>query len=152
MLTKCSYKGIRPTLKSGVITPSLEETFNRSWLENSSYGHIRIPIGWSLLSLEPTHYHSTTTTSIFGMPISFDAPTPQLKVTKTLLESYITRDLSKVEPLLSKDFKFRSFPEVDHHPEETKAKHIENWGPRFSSFSKVDVRIQQRRITSELID
>lgn len=86
------------------------------------------------------------------MPINFDTPTPQLKVTRTLLESYMTRDLSKVEPLLSKDFKYRSFPEVDHHPEETKEEHMENWGPRFSSFSKVDVRIQRRRITSKLMD
>lgn len=72
---------------------------------------------------------------------NFDATTPLLQGTKALVDAYFSRDFSKVEPLLSKDFKYRTYPEVDHHPVETKEEHIRHYGQKFASFPNVEVRI-----------
>ena len=71
---------------------------------------------------------------------NINATTPQLQVFKSVVEAYMTRDLSNVAPYLSKDFKFQTFPKIADLPDLAKAEHVEKYGAIYRSFSKVDVR------------
>lgn len=71
---------------------------------------------------------------------SINDPTPQMKLTKKLLDDYSSRDLSDVGPFLSENFKFQTFPKVAELPEEEKGSHINNWGKMLGSFAKMEVR------------
>lgn len=77
--------------------------------------------------------------------ININATTPQLRATKTLLDGYFSRDISNVEPFISKNFKYQSFPKIADHPDESKMDHIQNWGPMFASLPSVEVRIRSRQ-------
>ncbi|KAF9789569.1 hypothetical protein BJ322DRAFT_1018188 [Thelephora terrestris] len=75
--------------------------------------------------------------------INIDATTPQLRATKTLLDGYFSRAVGNIEPLISKNFKYQSYPKVIDHPDETKMEHIQNWGPMFASFSSAEPTIHE---------
>ena len=74
--------------------------------------------------------------------VDIPTTTPQLKLTKDLFDAYFTRDLKQVEPFLSKDYNYTTYPTVDHHPDQSKAEHIEFWKAKFASFHRVEVRAQ----------
>jgi hypothetical protein len=71
---------------------------------------------------------------------SINDPTPQMKLTKKLLDDYSSRDLSDVGPFLSENFKFQTFPQAADLPEEAKESHIQNWGNLLGSFTNMEVR------------
>ena len=77
------------------------------------------------------------------MPNGFDPTTPQLKAAKDLFDAYCSRDIKNVEPLISKDFKFQTFPKIAEHPNEAKDAHFERYGKLLSKMSKVEVRLQR---------
>ena len=79
----------------------------------------------------------------------FAAPTPQLAVLKAAVDGYLTLDISNVEPFISKDFKFRTFPKDPDHPDDSKEEHIKKYGPILASFTDVKVSVQCRRTAFE---
>ena len=83
------------------------------------------------------------------MANSINATTPQLKVVKNLAEAYLTLDLKNVEPLLSKDFQFQTFPKTAEHPDQAKGAHSEVQGQLSSLLTKIEVRLQRREIAFE---
>ena len=70
-----------------------------------------------------------------------NANTPQLKAVKDMIDAYITLDISKVEPFVSKSFKYQTFPKVADLPEEPKAAHIQRFGRMLAVMNKFEVRI-----------
>lgn len=72
----------------------------------------------------------------------FNATTPQLEVVKKLFEAYLSLDVHNLEPLISKDFKFQTFPKIDGLPDEEKGGHFERWGPLLSLMTKLEVCIR----------
>lgn len=70
---------------------------------------------------------------------NLDASTPQLKVVKQWIESYITLDTNNTNPLLSKHFQFESYPRSSDIPDEPKKAHMETWGARLSTINKLEV-------------
>ena len=80
-----------------------------------------------------------------------DATTPQLKAVENLFKAYLSLDLKSVEPLITKDYKFQTFPKIADLPVETAEGHLETYQPIFSLMTKVEVRIQHhlqpRRLT-----
>jgi len=76
---------------------------------------------------------------------NIDATTPQLKVVKDWTDAYFSLDINRVEPFLSKNFKFQTFPKIMDVPEEGKAAHIQRYKWMFGTFEKAEVRIQHRR-------
>ena len=81
---------------------------------------------------------------------SFDGTTPESKAVKNLLDAYLTFDLKNVVPLISKGFKYLSFPTIPEHPDEGKEAHFERYGPLLSMFTKAEVCAQHRGNASEL--
>ena len=79
---------------------------------------------------------------------SIDDTTPQLNLVKRLFDAYCTRDINNVLPLLSKDYTFQTFPKIPDMPDETKASHLERYGPLLSLFTKVEVCTQHRGTAS----
>jgi hypothetical protein len=73
---------------------------------------------------------------------NFSAGTPQLEAVKNLIEAYITSDMGNVEPLVTKDYKFQTFPKIADLPDESKGGHLERYGKLFSMMTKVEVCIQ----------
>ncbi|KAF9779190.1 hypothetical protein BJ322DRAFT_1113547 [Thelephora terrestris] len=65
--------------------------------------------------------------------------TPQLKAVKNFIDAYLTRDVKNVEPLISKDFKFQTFPKITEHPDEAKDAHFERYGPILTSLTKLEI-------------
>ena len=72
----------------------------------------------------------------------FDGTTPESKAVKNLIDAYLTCDLKKIGPLISKDYKFLSFPTIPEHPDEEKEAHLERYAPLFSMLTKVEVCVQ----------
>lgn len=72
------------------------------------------------------------------MTVDIDATTPQLKLVKNLFEAYQTLDLNNVAKLLSKDYKFQTFPKISEHPDETPDGHVEKYGRLLSMFTKIE--------------
>ena len=81
---------------------------------------------------------------------NFDATTPESKAVKNLIDAYVTRDLKNIVPLISKDYKFLSFPKIPEQPDEEKEAHLERYAPLFSMLTKVEVCSQHRGNVSEL--
>ena len=77
-----------------------------------------------------------------------NATTSQLKFVERLIEAYATCDLNNVEPLLSKNFKYQTFPRAAHLPDHTKGDHVEKFGPVFAAMSEIEVRIHRYTNTS----
>lgn len=76
---------------------------------------------------------------------NFEASTPQLSVIKKWIDAYTSLDVSKVEPLLAKNYQHQSFPESTDLPDETKGQHIQKWGEILAAAAKLEVRIRCRR-------
>ena len=82
--------------------------------------------------------------------VNIDATTPQLKVVKNLLDAYSSLDISKVEPFISKDFKYQMFPKIINLPDEPRAAHIQKYGEVLAALTKMEVRVQPRRSAFKL--
>ena len=81
---------------------------------------------------------------------NFDATTPQSKTVKSILEAYISLDLSNADQFFSKDFKFQTFPKISDLPEEVKEAHFDRYGPLFALMAKVEVCVQNRLLARRL--
>ena len=81
---------------------------------------------------------------------NFDGTTPESKAVNNLVDAYLTFDLKNIMPLISKDFKFLSFPAIPEHPDEGKEAHLERYAPLFSMFTKAEVCAQHRGNFPEL--
>ena len=75
---------------------------------------------------------------------NIDATTPQLKAVKKWVEAYTTLDVDKVGPVVSKDFKFQSFPKTVDIPDEPKGAHIQKYRGVLTAMTKLEVRFQHR--------
>jgi len=84
--------------------------------------------------------------------INIDATTPQLKAVKDLIDAYCSLDISKIEPFISKNFKFQTFPKTIDIPEEAREVHIERYRGILAAVAKLEVRIQHRRTALKLTD
>lgn len=84
------------------------------------------------------------------MATGIDATTPQLKAVKNLLDAYLTLDVKNVEPFISKNFTFQTFPKIADHPEEAKGAHFERYGTLLNLLKKGEVRLQHRGISFEI--
>jgi hypothetical protein len=83
---------------------------------------------------------------------NFDASTPQLKAVKHWIDALTVVDMSKVEPVVSRNFKFQTFPKDIDLPEQTKEEYLQWFGRIFVSMTKMDVSIQRRRNAFKLAD
>ena len=72
---------------------------------------------------------------------TINATTPQLKVVKGLANALTSRDLNKVEPILSKDFVLKTFPKSAELPDLTKEEYLQKYGAVLALFAKIEVRI-----------
>ena len=72
---------------------------------------------------------------------TIDTTTPQLKVVKGLANALTSRDLNKVEPILSKDFVLKTFPKSVELPDLTKEEYLQKYGAVLALFAKIEVRI-----------
>ena len=81
---------------------------------------------------------------------SFGATTPESKAVQNLMDAYLTLDLKNIVPLISKDFKFFSFPTIPEHPDEGMEAHLERYAPLFSMFTKIEVCAKHRGNVSKL--
>ena len=84
--------------------------------------------------------------------VDLDASTPQLKAAKDWVDAYCTLDMKNVEPRISKNFQFHTFPETTDIPKEAKGRHIERYREMLSAVSKLEVRIPHRGTTFKLSD
>jgi hypothetical protein len=76
---------------------------------------------------------------------NLDASTPQLKVLKKAIDAVTALDLSKMDTLLSRNFKYQSFPKTIDVPEQTKGTFFQWFRGVFASMSKFEVCIQRWR-------
>jgi hypothetical protein len=68
---------------------------------------------------------------------------PELKVVKNFFDAYISLDINNVEAHIAKDYKFETFPKIDHLPDESKKEHFERYGKLLTLIAKLEVRIHQ---------
>lgn len=80
------------------------------------------------------------------MTNGFNPTTPKQKAVKDLLEAYQTFDINNVKPLVSRNFKFQTFPAIAHHPDEESEAHFERYGALLSRLTKHVVRLGRREI------
>ena len=84
--------------------------------------------------------------------VNLDATTPQLKAVKGFVAAYLSLDISKAVPFISKNFKFQTFPKTIDIPEETGAAHTQRFKGLLAAMTKFEVRIHHRRSAFELTD
>ena len=70
----------------------------------------------------------------------FDTTSSHLKALEEFWAAYRTRDMQIVEPLLAKDYRYKSLPDHPDLPEMTKEQHIQLYAPMFPVATKLDVR------------
>ena len=76
---------------------------------------------------------------------NIDASTPQLKITKSLLDAYLSLNIKEVEPFLSKDFQFQTFPKAGATmPEQPRVEHVQRFEGISAGMIKLEVRILHR--------
>lgn len=73
--------------------------------------------------------------------VNIDATSPQLEILKKVADAIASRDVKKVEPLISKDFAFKTFPKISELPDLNREEYLPRFGEVFGIFSKIDVRI-----------
>ena len=73
---------------------------------------------------------------------SLNATTPQLKVVEDFLGAYCTPDIKNIEPLISKNFAYHSYPKVPNVIDGPRGQYIEKFKPVLSLLKKLDVSIQ----------
>jgi hypothetical protein len=76
---------------------------------------------------------------------NFDASSPQLRTMKKWIENLVSLDMTKVEPLISRNFKYLSFPKTIDLPDQTKEAYIQWFGGLMALIAKPEVRIQRWR-------
>jgi hypothetical protein len=76
---------------------------------------------------------------------NIDATTPQLKLVKQFYDAYISLDIKNVEAHISKNYKFQTYPKVDHMPEESKGEHL-GMGNPLPNFSPDHRRFSPSRL------
>jgi hypothetical protein len=81
-----------------------------------------------------------------------DASTPQLRTMKQWIENLVSLDMTKVEPLISRNFKYQSLPKTIDLPDQTKEAYMQWFGGLMALIVKPEVRIQRRRTTFKLGD
>lgn len=74
--------------------------------------------------------------------ITIDPTTPQLKAIKALADAISSRDINNAEPLLSKDWTFRTFPKIPELPDVRKEEYLQKYKAVFAVFAKIEVRTQ----------
>ena len=72
------------------------------------------------------------------MASGINATTPQLNLVKDYINAYLTLKIKNVEPFISKDYKFQSFPKVPDLPDQ--GEHSERFGTVLSLMNKMEVR------------
>ena len=77
------------------------------------------------------------------MARNIDATTPQLRVVEKMFEAGRTCDVNSAAPFLSKNYSYKTFPKTADLPDEAKNEHLENYGRKFASLLKVEVRVEQ---------
>ena len=81
--------------------------------------------------------------------INTDATTPQLTALKGLADALASGQVKNTEPLLSKDFTFRTFPKTAELPDLTKEAYLQKFGAAFGIFANIEVCIPLLRISFE---
>ena len=70
------------------------------------------------------------------------ADTPQLKLVKAWVDSYLSRDLNNLKDQLSDDSTYETFPDAAELPKKESSKdYIAKYRPMFSLFTNLEVRI-----------
>ena len=81
--------------------------------------------------------------------VNINVTTPQLKVLQKCIDAYATLDISKVEPVLSKNYIHETLSKSIGLPDETKEEYVKSYIKRYeemlSSFTMIEARIQHRR-------
>ena len=75
---------------------------------------------------------------------SLNATTPQLKAVKNFIDGYCSFDVKNVEPHISKDFMYQSFPEVPGLPVGSKEQHFESHKPVLSLMTNLPAHADNR--------
>ena len=70
---------------------------------------------------------------------SLYATTPQLKAVKDFIDGYCSFDVKNIEPHMSKDFMYQSFPAVPGLPVGSKEQHFDSYKPVLSLMTKLEV-------------
>lgn len=84
---------------------------------------------------------------------NINATTPQLKLVKGWIDAYLSRDIKNIQPHLSKNYKFQTFPKIAGLPDETTEGYVEKYRPIFSMFTDLQVHTQhQEAVSHSLID
>lgn len=73
---------------------------------------------------------------------NINATTPQLQVIRRLANAITSHDVKSAEPLLSKDFTFRTLPKAADLPDLTKEEFLQKYSAVWDLFAKIEVRIQ----------
>jgi hypothetical protein len=82
---------------------------------------------------------------------SLNGTTPQLKAVETLIDGYCSLDMKNIEPHISKDFMFRSFPEAPNLPVGPKEQYLERFQPVISLMKKLEVSNRREGATFPLM-
>ncbi len=84
---------------------------------------------------------------------NIDASTPQLKVVKEWIDAVISFDISKVVPLISRDFKYQSLPhstELLEISDQARDVHVQWLKGLMAMCTKAEVCTQRRKIAFNL--
>jgi hypothetical protein len=83
---------------------------------------------------------------------NIDATTPQLKLVKDWLGAYSSRDLRGLQPYVSKNVRFQTFPlKMAKLPDESPRERMEKYMAALSLLTNLDVRIQRRGTAFKLL-
>ena len=77
--------------------------------------------------------------------VNFNATTPQLALVKNFMNAYLTLDVKKISPFISKNFTFQTFPKTPDLPDQAKGEHFEGYETLLSMISKAEVCVQPPR-------
>lgn len=72
--------------------------------------------------------------------VKVDVTTPQGKILQVLADALESRDLSNLEPSLSKDFVLKAFPKAAELPDLSKEGYLQKYSVAITLFAKVEVR------------
>ena len=69
----------------------------------------------------------------------FDTSSRQLELVDRFYAAYRTRDVKSSKPLMAKDYKYKTLPEIPDLPEMTKEQHFETYDKLFAASTHFDV-------------
>ena len=64
---------------------------------------------------------------------NINATTPQLKLVKDWVDAYLSLEVANIQPYISGNYKFQTFPKTAELPDEVGEEHIDRYRPIFSS-------------------